>query len=80
MLRPSKHSHPDATVIAAATAALGALHKKRAVPFDELKAEIEKKTKSAEYLFSPAVSLLFLLGLVEYRPTVDAFEYVGDSK
>lgn len=80
MLRPSKHSHPDATVVAAATAALTALRRKRVLPFDELKEAVEKKTRSADYLFSPALSLLFVLGLVEYRPAVDAFEYVGGAQ
>lgn len=80
MLRPSKHSHPDATVVAAAVAALNALRRKRVLSFDELKDAVEQKTRSTEYLFSPAVSLLFVLGLVEYRPTVDAFEYVGGQK
>lgn len=79
MLLPSKHAHPDATVLAAATVALNALSKKRVLTFGELKYVIEKKTRSAEYLFTPAMSVLFLLGLVEYRPTVDAFEYVGDN-
>jgi hypothetical protein len=77
VLLPSKHAHPDATVLAAATVALNALRNKRVLSFDELKSTIEKKTRSADYLFTPAVSVLFLLGLIEYRPTVDAFEYVG---
>ncbi|AQA20597.1 hypothetical protein BTZ20_5108 [Rhodococcus sp. MTM3W5.2] len=28
-----------------------------------------------DYLFTPAVSLLYLLGLVEYLPKADAFEW-----
>ncbi|GAA1754077.1 ABC-three component system middle component 8 [Aeromicrobium alkaliterrae] len=79
MLLPSKHSHPDATVLAAATVALVALKKKRVLPYDELKGAVEKKTRSADYLFSPALSLLYILGLVEYRPAVDAFEYLGGT-
>lgn len=77
MLLPNKNSHPDATVLAAAAQLLRTLRKRRAVPFDELRLELEKRVRSADYLFTPAVSLLFLLNLVEYRPKNDSFEYVG---
>ncbi len=77
MLSPSKHDHPDQTVIAAATIILKRLRSKRAVAFDELQTHLEKSTRGAEFLFIPALSLLFLLGLVEYRPTTDIFEYRG---
>ncbi|MEU4445462.1 ABC-three component system middle component 8 [Actinosynnema sp. NPDC050801] len=79
MLLPNKHSHPDETVLAAATLLLKALRRKRAVAYDELKAVLEKRSDSADYLFTPAVSLLYLLGLVDYRKTVDTFEYTGKS-
>src|SRR4051812_12513496 len=75
MITPSKHSHPDQTVIAAATVVLRQLRKKRAASYDELKQAVEKFSGSSDSLFTPAVSLLFLLGLLEYRPTVDIFEY-----
>ena len=78
MLRPSKHSHPDQTVLAAATDVLKELRRYRAVSYDDLKAALSKKVSGADYLFTPAISLLYLMGLVEYRPVVDAFEYVGN--
>lgn len=31
-------------------------------------------------LFLPALNLLFLLGLIEYRPKTDAVEYVGSNE
>lgn len=77
MLRPSKHSHPDQTVLAAATVILRELRRKRAVEFDELKQRLGDRTAGSDYLFTPAVSLLFLMGLVEYRPASDLFEYTG---
>ncbi len=78
MLLPSKHSHPDRTVIAAAAAVLKELRQKRIVAFDELKASLRGSAgSSAEPLFLPAISLLYLLALVEYRSSVDAFEYRG---
>lgn len=77
MLTPNKHSHPDDTVLAAATKLLGALRKNRVISYDELKNKLPDRNGSADYLFTPAVSLLYLLGLVEYRSSVDAFEYLG---
>jgi len=78
MLRPTKHSHPDRTVIAVATVVLRALRKRRVISYDDLKSLVRKKSGSdAEVLFTPALSLLYLLGLLDYQVTVDAFEYRG---
>ena len=79
MLLPNKHSHPDETVLAAATLLLKALRRKRAIQYDELKAVLDRNSGSADYLFTPAISLLFLLGLVNYKNNVDTFEYAGRS-
>ena len=78
MLRPHKHSHPDQTLVAASTTLLKDLRRNRIVSYDALKWTLDKSSRSSDYLFLPAVSLLHLLGLVEYRPTVDSFEYVGN--
>lgn len=78
MLRPNKHSHPDQTVLAAATVLLRELRKKRAVPYDELMTALAKKSRSADFLFLPAVSLLHILGLLDYRAATDSFEYRGN--
>jgi hypothetical protein len=78
MLRPHKHSHPDQTVIAASTTLLRDLRRKRIVSYDTLKGTLDTATRSSDVLFLPAVSLLHLLGLIEYRATVDSFEYVGN--
>jgi hypothetical protein len=79
MLRPSKHAHPDQTVMAAATFLLRELKRKRAVPYNDLKTILDKSARGSDFLFTPAVSVLHLLGLVEYRPTTDLFEYAGKS-
>lgn len=78
MLIPSKHAHPDETVLAAAMAMLKVLRSERIVPYDRLLHAIKDRRGTALYLFSPGVSLLFLLGLVEYREGADSFEYIGD--
>ena len=79
MLLPNKHSHPDRTVLAAAAILLRELRRKRIVGFDDLIRVIVPTTgPSAEVLFLPAVSLLHILGLVEYHAAVDSFEYRGE--
>lgn len=77
MLSPNKHSHPDQTILAAATVLLREVKRARAVSYTDLKSLLAKRTRGSDYLFSPAVSLLFLLGLIEYRPKIDSFEYKG---
>jgi len=77
MLRPSKHSNADLTVVAVSTFLLNRLRSKRLVGFVELRSELLRRRPLADELFMPAVSLLYLLGLVEYRQKGDALEYVG---
>ena len=79
MLRPTKHSHPDRTVIAASVVLLKRLRTRRVETFDSLRTSAFTRTRSSSgRLFAPALNLLFLLGLIEYRPKTDSFEYVGE--
>ena len=77
MIRPNKHAHPDRTLICASSVLLKRLRDKRTENFDDLRACLTKYEPDAGSLFLPAVNLLFLLGLVEYRRQNDTFEYVG---
>lgn len=77
MLLPNKHSDPDHTVLAAATVALRVLKRGRLMTFDEVHAAMDRANQRADFLMGPALSLLFILGLVNYLPKADAFEYVG---
>ncbi len=79
MLRPTKHSHPDRTVIYAALKLLTRLRQLRLENYDSLRDYIKKSTGGGDVLFLPAMSFLYLLGLIEYRPKTDAFEYVGPN-
>jgi len=45
--------------------------------FDDLKHDAKKFVRGGEALFLPTVNFLFLLGVIEYRPKVDSFEYTG---
>lgn len=77
MIRPTKHSHPDKTVVSASTVLLRRLRNKRSASFDDLRGFLVKHEPDASSLFLPAMNLLFLLGLTEYRQKNDTFEYTG---
>lgn len=76
IIRPTKHSHPDKTVIYASFLMLKELKKKRLVPYSKLLTLVKDNITSGEYLFVPALNFLFLLGLVEYQPKTDMLEFI----
>lgn len=77
MLRPTKHSHPDRTVINVSLLLLARLKKRRLDDYDSLRKYIKKVVIGGDVLFLPALNFLYLLGLIEYRPKTDAVEYIG---
>lgn len=77
MLRPTKHSHPDRTVVNVSLLLLTRLRKRRLEGYSALRAHVKKAVAGGDVLFLPALNFLFLLGLIEYRPKTDAVEYVG---
>jgi hypothetical protein len=80
MLLPSKHSHPDRTVVNVALLLLKQLRKLRLERYGELRTFAKKAVIGGDVLFLPALNFLFLLGLIEYRPKTDAIEYVGPNE
>lgn len=56
---------------------LGRLKVRRVEEYDALKNIVKKNVSGGDVLFLPALNLLYLFGLVEYRPKIDAFEYLG---
>ena len=77
MLRPTKHSHPDRTVVNVALLLLTRLKSRRVDEYGVLRKFAKKSVIGGEVLFLPALNFLYLMGLVEYRPKTDAVEYVG---
>ncbi len=77
LLLPTKHSHPDKTVIAISIIILQRLKKMRVERYDDLLKYLHKKNKDGKYLFLAAMNFLYLLGVVEYHIKTDSFEYVG---
>ncbi|PZE69315.1 hypothetical protein DEJ27_08505 [Curtobacterium sp. MCPF17_018] len=80
MLKPSKHAHPDQTVLNISLILLEKLRAERVSSYVDLVAAAGKKVNSGDVLFMPAVNFLFILGLVEYRSKTDSFEYVGPNE
>jgi len=79
MLRPTKFSVPDKTVLAHMATILEHLRQQRTESYSELRELMRSKGPSADALFIPALNLLYLLGLIEYRSKSDSFEYVGPT-
>ena len=80
MLAPTKHSHPDRTVINVALLLLKRLRERRVDEYSKLRGYVKKAVMGRDVLLMPALNLLYLLGLVEYRPKTDAIEYVGPNE
>ena len=80
MLRPTKHSHPDRTVIYVSLQLLARLRTRRLDDYDGLREYAKKAVSGGDVLFLPALNFLYLLGLIEYRPKTDAVEYVGPNE
>ena len=76
MIKPTKHSHPDKTIIYVSFIMLKELRKKRVISYSDLFQLIKDKVTSGEFLFMPTLNLLFLLGLIEYRAKTDSIEYI----
>jgi hypothetical protein len=80
MLRPTKHSHPDRTIINVALLLLARIKTRRLDEYDRLRNYAKKAVVGGDVLFLPALNFLFVLGLIDYRPKTDALEYVGPNE
>ena len=80
MLKPTKHSHPDRTVINVALLLLARIKTRRLDEYDRFRNYAKKAVVGGDVLFLPALNFLFVLGLIDYRPKTDALEYVGPNE
>jgi len=80
MLRPTKHSHPDRTVISLSLLLLSRLKRERIEDYEKLRSLAKRSIIGGDVLFLPALNFLYLIGLIEYRPKTDAIEYVGPNE
>lgn len=76
MLRPTKHSHPDRTIVNVSLLLLTRLKTRRLDDYDSLRKFAKKMVVGGDLLFLPALNFLYLLGLIEYRSKTDAVEYL----
>jgi hypothetical protein len=56
------------------------LKRERVTEYEALRALAKKAVSGGETLFLPALNVLYLLGLVEYRPKTDCIEYLGPNE
>jgi hypothetical protein len=77
ILRPTKHAHPDRTVISLSLLLLGRLKTRRLEDYYGLRKFATQRVKGGDVLFLPALNFLFLIGLIDYRPKTDSVEYLG---
>jgi len=80
MLRPTKHTHPDRTVINLSLLLLSRLKNRRIDNYDALRKFAKENVIGGDVLFLPALSFLYLMGLIEYRPKTDAIEYIRPNE
>ena len=80
MLRPTKHSHPDRTVINVSLLLLVRLKMRRLDHYDRLHKYAKKTVIGGDVLFLPALDFLYLLGLIDYHSKTDTIEYVGPNE
>jgi hypothetical protein len=77
MLRPTKHSHPDRTIINLSVLLLARLKNRRLDEYYGLQKYAKKAVSGGDVLFLPALNFLYLMGLIDYRPKTDSVEYLG---
>ena len=77
MLKPTKHSHPDRTVVNTSLLLLTRLKMLRVEDYSSLREYAKKNVIGGDVLFLPALNFLFLMGLIAYRAKTHAVEYLG---
>lgn len=80
MIRPTKHSHPDRTVMNVSMLLLTRLKARRVDEYDDLRKYAKRVVAGGDVLFLPALNFLYLMGLIDYHPKTDALEYVGPNE
>lgn len=80
MIRPTKHSHPDRTVMNVSMLLLTRLKARRVDEYDDLRKYAKRVVAGGDVLFLPALNFLYLMGLIDYHPKTDALEYIGPNE
>ena len=76
MLTPKKYLNLDVSVLRVSAIMLRELRRRGVIEFERLRAIVVKRTgPDGELSFLPALSVIFLLGRVEYHVKNDTLEY-----
>jgi hypothetical protein len=76
MITPQKHLNLDVSVLRVSALVLREVRRRRVIEFPTLRSRIVRLVGSdADLVFLPALSLLFLLGRLEYHSKNDTLEY-----
>jgi hypothetical protein len=72
--------HPDRMVIHVSLLLLARLETCRVDKYNILRTYVKTAVAGGDVLFLPALTLLNLIGLIDYRPETDVLEYVGSGE
>lgn len=76
MLLPSKHLNLDLSPLRVASEIMVELRRRRALKYDAVLRLVKRRVgDDSDAVVAPALSLLFLLGRIEYHAINDMFEY-----
>ena len=76
MLIPSKHLDLDRSAIRVGAVILSELKRRRVVPYGDVVRLVKRRIgDDGDVVVAPALSLLFVLGRIEYHAKNDTFEY-----
>lgn len=76
MLEPSKHLDLETSPIRIASEILAELQRRRVMRYDAVTRLVARRAgDDSDSVVAPALSLLFLLGRIEYHSINDTFEY-----
>jgi len=56
------------------------LKSRRVEEYEDLRKHVKKSITGGDALYLPALSMLYILGLAEYRPKTDSVEFVGSNE
>ena len=81
MLMPSKHLDLDRSAFRVASEILVELRRRRVMEYDSVLRYVRRRIgDDGDAVVAPALSVLFVLGRLEYHPKNDTFEYRMSTK
>jgi H+/gluconate symporter-like permease len=80
MFIPSKHTNLELCPLRISSFLIKIIKKKRMIAYEEVVQTLIKKFgEDVLIVFIPSISIMYLLGLVEYNSFSDSFEYIKNE-